>query len=102
MGMGSDHTLFALQPGVVFFHRAPKTTPGGVIMRRFVSVLPFKHGWDEEFKARVAQGPIDAFRRLQQGKEKTELKRKTAKSFDVVPRRAKELPVEPKFGQNLA
>jgi hypothetical protein len=97
--MGSDHTLYARVPGVVFFHKAAKITPIGIVMRRFISVIPAKHANDEAFKAQVAQGPVDAFRRLQESKIKREQLRTSSPAYDRLPMRSPDMPVEPKFGR---
>jgi hypothetical protein len=97
-GMGKDHTLFAKVPGVVFFHRAQKQTPQGVIKRRFISILPTAQADDADFRHQVEQGPIVSFQQLQERKERKERLRVTAPGYSRHAMRAPDAPVEAKFG----
>ena len=77
VGMGKDHTIFALIQGSVFFHKIKiQKTLWKKNKRRFVSVLPEDKENDEEFKNALVnhmQAKYDAVEKAKADKEKARL-----------------------------
>lgn len=83
--MGKDHTLYALCPGVVFFHRATKFTPRANIERRYISVIPFEKANDADFINQIVEGPRRAYQELHDSQVAQEKARLEAPDYERLP-----------------